>query len=350
IDPGTNGGWVQIMGPVARIAEYKAIETSPATDPCVGGAYFGLEQNRWPPTLIADTPADALSRLFMLPGAVYRDPQFSWKFEVAPAGIGFVKGQALGPQYEGALFMGAARTFLEGGHLFHFKLTDNRRQIAVADPRLTAGVADNVCKFDRTESESLLIGRNFGVGTDIQTGPNGNLFVVSLSNGRIYEIFRRPSHDFNGDARSDILWRNTMTGQAVVWLMNGATVLPTSGSPGSAADPWAIVGQRDFNGDGFAGILWRNATNGQVVVWLLNGATVIGGGSPGSAASPWSVAGTGDFNGDGLGDVLWYNASTGQVVIWFLNGGSVIGGGSPGSAASPWTIAGTGDFNGDGKS
>ena len=44
---------------------------------------------------------------------------------------------------------------------------------------------------DITESESLLFGTNFGVGTDIKTGPNGNLFVVSLSNGAIYEIFRR---------------------------------------------------------------------------------------------------------------------------------------------------------------
>jgi hypothetical protein len=26
---------------------------------------------------------------------------------------------------------------------------------------------------------------------DIQTGPNGNLFVVSLSGGAVYEIFRR---------------------------------------------------------------------------------------------------------------------------------------------------------------
>src|SRR5262249_48272618 len=112
IDPGTNGGWVQIMGPVARIAAYKAIETSPATDPCLGSPYFGLEQNRWPPTLIADTPANALARLFMLPGAVYRDPQFSWKFEVAPAGIGFVKGQALGRTYGGDRFLGDARTFL----------------------------------------------------------------------------------------------------------------------------------------------------------------------------------------------------------------------------------------------
>ncbi|HEY7436776.1 MAG TPA: hypothetical protein VIE41_16670 [Methylomirabilota bacterium] len=51
-------------------------------------------------------------------------------------------------------------------------------------------VADNLCKFDITESERLLFGRDFGIGTDIQTGPNGNLFVVSLSHGAIYEIFR----------------------------------------------------------------------------------------------------------------------------------------------------------------
>lgn len=36
----------------------------------------------------------------------------------------------------------------------------------------------------------LLFGTNFGVATDIQTGPNGNLFVLSLSNGAVYEIFR----------------------------------------------------------------------------------------------------------------------------------------------------------------
>jgi len=183
VTPGMNGGWVQIMGPVERIAEYKAIETSPQ--------FFGLQQIRWPPTNIADTPEEALARLFMLPGAVYRDPQFSWKFEVAPAGIGFMKGRGLGPQFENDLFMGGARTTLEGGHLFHFNLTGNRRKIGVDDPRLEDRVADNFFKFDITESEDLLIGRNFGIGTDIQTGPNGNLFVVSLSSGAIYEIFRK---------------------------------------------------------------------------------------------------------------------------------------------------------------
>ena len=193
VEPGMNGGWVQIMGPVERIGQFKTIETTVTPDPPdpFADTYFGLQQVRWPPTLIADSPALALSRLFSLPGSHYSDPEFSWKFEVAPAGIGFHTGRALGPQYENDLFVGAARTFLENGHLFHFNLTGNRLKVAVDDPRLEDRVADNRHKWEITESESILFGRNFGVGTDIQTGPNGNLFVVSLSDGTIYEIFRR---------------------------------------------------------------------------------------------------------------------------------------------------------------
>jgi glucose/arabinose dehydrogenase len=171
------------MGPVGRIAQFKEIETSPE--------FFGLQQLRWPPTNIADSPNDALERLFMLPGARYSDPEFSWKFEVAPAGVGFLRGRALGPQYENDLFVGAARPTLEGGQLWHFNLTGNRRKIAVDDPRLEDRVADNLGKFEITESESLLFGRDFGVGTDIETGPNGSLYVVSLDQGAVYEIFRR---------------------------------------------------------------------------------------------------------------------------------------------------------------
>jgi glucose/arabinose dehydrogenase len=193
VEPGQNGGWIQIMGPLARIDQFKLIETT-----MFGGT---LQQLRWPPTNIADTPEQALSRLFVLRGSDYSDPEFSWKFEVAPAGIGFMDGRGIGLQYDGDLFVGAARPFLEGGFLWHFNLTGNRRKIAVDDPRLEDRVADNLDKPSPTdpaanaralvESESLLFGRNFGVATDIKTGPNGNLFVVSLSNGAIYEIFRR---------------------------------------------------------------------------------------------------------------------------------------------------------------
>jgi aldose sugar dehydrogenase len=334
VEPGANLGWIQIMGPLERLAEFKAIETSTEEDPVTGSSYFGLQQVRWLPTNIADTPQEALDRLFMVyeggdkfgavlmgdeevppvmsdgsavamfmlqpdgtlefdlwatgpieqatqahihlgartqngppvaflygpsagenfqagdliasgvlsdaevmaltrfdgtvsslaermrqgrayvnlhtvanpggevrgqivitdrdPVSHYQDPMFSWKFEVAPGALAFINNRALGPQYQGDMIVGGARTFLEDGHLFRLKLTGNRRKIAVDDPRLEDRVADNLHKWDITESESLLFGTGFGVATDIQTGPNGNLYVVSLSGGAVYEIFRQP--------------------------------------------------------------------------------------------------------------------------------------------------------------
>lgn len=181
VTAGSNNGWVQIMGPSTRIADYKSIETTyGARD---------LQQIRWSPTLIAGTPAQAISRLYMLPGAHYTEPEFSWKYAVAPSPIGFVKGTALGSQLNGDMFVGASRTTLYNGYLFHFKLSSDRQSIAPTDPRLQDKVADNLDKFDITESESLLIGKNFGITTDIETGPDGNLYIVSLSNGAVYQIF-----------------------------------------------------------------------------------------------------------------------------------------------------------------
>ena len=181
VEPGMNSGWVQIMGPASRVAQFKEIETS--------AQFFGLQQIRWPPTNIADTPEEALSRLFMLPGAHFSDPEFSWKFEVAPAALGFVTGRALGSQYHGDLFMGGARDFLFSGHIFRFQVTGNRGKVGVDDPRIEDRVADNLGKFEATESESLVWGQNFGLTTDILQGPNGNLFVLSNTHGALYEVF-----------------------------------------------------------------------------------------------------------------------------------------------------------------
>ena len=183
VSAGMNGGWVQFAGPRSRVTQFKSIETTS------GG--MNLQQLRWPPANIADTTSDALSRLFILPGSHYEDPEFSWKWDVAPRGIGFIDGPNLGPLYEGDMIVGAGTPLLEGGFLFRFQLTANRRRVDVNDPRLEDRVADNVDKNEITESESLLLGRDFGVVTNIDTGPNGNLFVLSLSNGALYEIGHR---------------------------------------------------------------------------------------------------------------------------------------------------------------
>jgi len=187
VAPGFNSGWIQIIGPVSRVADYKAIETTSLHHE----DFPNLQQFRWGPERIADTPAEALSRLFALPGSHHSDPEFSWKHVVAPAGIGFLNSRALGPQYFGDLFVGLATFDTLGGAVFRFNLTGNRRKIGVDDPRLEDRVADNLDFHDITESESLLFGTGFGIVTEIQTGPSGNLFLVSLADGVIYEISRR---------------------------------------------------------------------------------------------------------------------------------------------------------------
>ena len=129
--------------------------------------------------------------MVVYPGSHYDDPEFSWKYAIAPAAIGFLRGNALGAEYANDLFVAASRPTLLGGYLLRLDLSADRRQIVSTDARLADKVADNLDKFEITESESLRFGSGFGVGTDIQTGPNGNLFVVSLSNGAVYEITRR---------------------------------------------------------------------------------------------------------------------------------------------------------------
>ena len=56
----------------------------------------------------------------------------------------------------------------------------------------------------------------------------------------------------------DIVWRNMGDGAVAVWLMNGLTIDPSSGTPGGAPDNWTIVGIGDLNGDGKTDLVWRD--------------------------------------------------------------------------------------------
>lgn len=187
VERGMNSGWIQFMGPSNRVAQYREIEITSLHHE----DFPNLQQFRWAASRIATTQSDGLARLFTIPGSHYNEPEFSWKHVLAPAAIGFLNSRELGPQFFGDLFVGFSTTDTLGGPLFRMQLTGNRRSIAVDDPRLEDRVADNLDFHEMTESESLLIGRDFGIITDIETGPRGELFVVSIDQGAVYEIFRR---------------------------------------------------------------------------------------------------------------------------------------------------------------
>jgi glucose/arabinose dehydrogenase len=253
--PGYNSGWIQIQGPLSRLAQYKQIETTEAFNE----PFPNLQQLRWPPENIADSPGEARRRLFELPRSRFADPQFSWKYATAPAAIGFVNGPALGDAFDGDLFVGFSVPIPMGGPLFRFDLNASRSQFQFSDPALRDRVADNLRPQDMTEGTSLLVGAGFGVVTDIHTGPNGNLFLVSLSNGAIYEIFAREE-----------------AGVALTATLTGAAEVPGPGDPdGSGA---AVVTIHEADGEICYAINVANITLPAAAAHIHVGAADVAGG------------------------------------------------------------------------
>jgi Ca2+-binding RTX toxin-like protein len=195
-----------------------------------------------------------------------------------------------------------------------------------------------------------------GGSLTLSSVPAGHIVAsVAAGSGVQLTVVPHDAHnDFNGDGRSDILWRND-DGTMRDWLAQSdgsfvGNIAHFNVNPGLA---WHVAGTGDFNGDGRVDVLWRN-DDGTMRDWLAQPDGSFVGNvahfnvNPGLA---WHVVGTGDFNGDGRDDVLWQN-DDGTMRDWLGQpDGSFVGNIAhfninPGLA---WHVSGTGDFNGDGR-
>ncbi|HJR55402.1 MAG TPA: FG-GAP-like repeat-containing protein [Rhizomicrobium sp.] len=161
--------------------------------------------------------------------------------------------------------------------------------------------------------------------------------------------------DFNGDAASDILLRNSATQATEIMFLNTESTDPV----GTVADTvaltspganWRAMAAGDFNGDGKSDIFWQNTATKQVQIHLMNGSNVTN--TPlTQAAAGLTAIGTGDFNGDGNSDLLFKNVA-GQAVLWFMYGDIHTGTktiGKPGAIAA-LGVSGALDVDGNGYS
>jgi hypothetical protein len=169
--------------------------------------------------------------------------------------------------------------------------------------------------------------------------------------------------DFNGDSKADILWRYYGTGpyQGLndIWFMDGTTFVGEEVFSQISDTNWRVAGTDDFNGDGKTDILWRyygtGAYQGLNVVWFMNGSQFSGEAVFSQILDiDWRIEGTGDFNGDGETDILWryYGTGTYQGLndIWFMNGTTFVSETVFSQVMdTAWQIAGTGDFDADGN-
>jgi alpha-tubulin suppressor-like RCC1 family protein len=91
--------------------------------------------------------------------------------------------------------------------------------------------------------------------------------------------------DFNGDGKCDIAWQDA-SGNAVVWLMSGFSITSHGYIYQGGDSSWQIMESGDYDGDGKADILWRHGVTGQTLIYFMNGASV----------SSWAIIFDGDTN------------------------------------------------------
>jgi subtilisin-like proprotein convertase family protein len=164
------------------------------------------------------------------------------------------------------------------------------------------------------------------------------------------------THDFNGDRRTDILWRHTTSGENVMWFMEKNTLVSgTFTNPSALADVhWQMAGTGDLNGDARPDILWRHDLSGEMVAWFMNGNTLVSGTFLLPRSFPdtnWKIVGTGYFDAGDQLDILWWNQASGQLAVWFMNGIRLVSGEltTPDGLAGLWRPVAVGDYNADGR-
>jgi aldose sugar dehydrogenase len=155
VKPGFNSGWAKVMGPISR---------NNLTDK-VGLVDF--------------------------PGSEYSDPVFSWKEQIGVTDIEFFNSSKLGKEYANNIFVGD----INNGNLYYLKINENRTGIDFVreENEKQACLQQDLVADDKDELTEVTFGTDFGRITDIETGPDGFLYILSYEDGRVYRIVDRHS-------------------------------------------------------------------------------------------------------------------------------------------------------------
>jgi glucose/arabinose dehydrogenase len=142
VQPGFNSGWDRVMGPI----QLKGI---------------------------------AVDDLMQFEGSHYADPAFSWAQSRGVTDIEFLDSTRLGDRFAGNVFAGD----ITNGNLYFFTVNSDRTGLNLSGiSGLEDLVADNL-----EESNAVTFGGGFNAITDIETGQDGYLYILTF-NGNLYRL------------------------------------------------------------------------------------------------------------------------------------------------------------------
>jgi glucose/arabinose dehydrogenase len=143
VERGFNSGWNKIQGPMGQ-----------------------------------DLEGETVADLFVLPRSRYADPKFSWLESVGVTGIIFLDSAEFGAGYENNVIVGD----YVFGNLYRFEPNSKRDGFVLFD-NLFDKIASN-----SNERNEVRLGEGFGSISALSVGPDGLLYVVSISDGTVYVI------------------------------------------------------------------------------------------------------------------------------------------------------------------
>lgn len=144
VEPGFNSGWTQVQGMASK---YEDFDTANLVD------FEGR--------------------------GTYSDPEFEWQQTLGPTDLIFLHSDRLGQQYQNDIFVGSIVT----GNIYHFDLNEDRSQLVLAGE-----LEDKIAETRETGTEDIVFGEGFAGISDLEVGPDGYLYVVSLGQGKIFRI------------------------------------------------------------------------------------------------------------------------------------------------------------------
>jgi glucose/arabinose dehydrogenase len=151
VKPGFNSGWNKIMGPKS--------------------SNDNVSEND----------------LVMLKDSYYSDPRFSWFKPIGVTDLEFYNSTKLGGKFTNNLFVGDVNT----GHLYFFQINSNRTGVGFDSNTESRTDLSDLVADQRDNLSPILFAKGFsGRITDIESGPDGYLYILTYLDGRIYRIVK----------------------------------------------------------------------------------------------------------------------------------------------------------------
>ncbi len=113
-----------------------------------------------------------------------RCPEFTWKETIGPTAIKFLNSSKLWKQYENDIFVGD----VDCGNIYHFKLNQNRTEL------LLNGSLSNKIAYNLQDDKPTIFAKGLDPIVDIQMGPDGYLYVLSLGPGDFENQENKQTH------------------------------------------------------------------------------------------------------------------------------------------------------------